>query len=147
MFLSQFNEGADASTKVEGWDTRIRLAAEVPDPTTQVTFEYNLDAEATDATAGWTFITAAQIFTDGKALAYKVGQLTISRLKADAQATLVTRFDPRAFHAAVLDTGSLPMPVLERKIAAWVAGGGGVAGTARRTAVDARLDPARRALR
>lgn len=57
----------------------------------------------------------------GQALAYKIGQLTISRLKAQAQAALGNRFDPRAFHAAVLDTGSLPMPVLERKIADWIA--------------------------
>jgi uncharacterized protein (DUF885 family) len=57
----------------------------------------------------------------GQALAYKIGQLTILRLKAEAKAALGARFDPRAFHAAVLDTGSLPMPVLERKIADWIA--------------------------
>ncbi|HEU0045586.1 DUF885 domain-containing protein [Sphingomonas sp.] len=60
------------------------------------------------------------IANPGQALAYKVGQLTILRLKADARAKLGARFDPRAFHAAVLDTGSLPMPVLERKIGAWI---------------------------
>ena len=57
----------------------------------------------------------------GQALAYKIGQLTISRLKADAKAQLGAKFDPRAFHAEVLDTGALPMPVLEKKIADWVA--------------------------
>ena len=57
----------------------------------------------------------------GQALAYKIGQLTISRLKADAKAQLGAKFDPRAFHAQVLDTGALPMPVLEAKIATWVA--------------------------
>ena len=60
----------------------------------------------------------------GQALAYKVGQLTILRLKAKAKAALGTRFDPRAFHAAVLDTGALPMPVLEAKIDGWIAGRG-----------------------
>ena len=57
----------------------------------------------------------------GQALAYKVGQLTILRLKAKAKAALGARFDPRAFHAQVLDTGALPLPVLERKIDDWIA--------------------------
>lgn len=57
----------------------------------------------------------------GQALAYKVGQLTISRLKAKAQAALGPKFDVRAFHAQVLDTGALPMAVLEKKIDTWIA--------------------------
>ncbi len=60
----------------------------------------------------------------GQALAYKIGQLTILRLKAEAKAKLGPRFDPRGFHAAVLDTGALPMPVLEAKLAAWTQAGG-----------------------
>jgi hypothetical protein len=51
----------------------------------------------------------------------------IARTKAKAQAALGAKFDPRDFHAQVLDTGSLPMPVLERKIDAWIAAGGGAA--------------------
>ncbi len=58
----------------------------------------------------------------GQALAYKIGQLTILRLKAKAQATLGAKFDPREFHAQVLDTGALPMAVLEAKIDGWIAG-------------------------
>jgi uncharacterized protein (DUF885 family) len=60
----------------------------------------------------------------GQALAYKVGQLTILWLKAKAQKALGARFDPKKFHAEVLMTGALPMGVLERKIDAWIAGGG-----------------------
>jgi uncharacterized protein (DUF885 family) len=57
----------------------------------------------------------------GQALAYKVGQLTISRLKAKAQKELGAKFDPREFHAQVLMTGALPMAVLEKKIDAYIA--------------------------
>jgi uncharacterized protein (DUF885 family) len=56
----------------------------------------------------------------GQALAYKVGALTIQRLRAKAEAALGKRFDPRAFHAQVLMTGSLPMAVLEKKIDDWI---------------------------
>ena len=72
----------------------------------------------TDATAE----VERYIATPGQALAYKVGQLTMSRLKAKARAAQGARFDPRGFHAAVLDSGALPMPVLERKIGDWLAG-------------------------
>jgi uncharacterized protein (DUF885 family) len=77
----------------------------------------------TDATAE----VERYIAIPGQALAYKIGQLTIARTKAKAQAALGAKFDPRNFHAQVLDTGSLPMPVLERKIDAWIAAGGGAA--------------------
>jgi uncharacterized protein (DUF885 family) len=56
----------------------------------------------------------------GQALAYKIGQLTISRLKAKAQKALGAKFDPREFHAQVLMTGALPMEVLEKKIDGWI---------------------------
>jgi len=71
----------------------------------------------TDATAE----VERYIAIPGQALAYKIGQLTISRTKAKAKAALGARFDPRAFHAEVLDTGALPMPVLEKKIDDWIA--------------------------
>ena len=77
----------------------------------------------TDATAE----VERYIAIPGQALAYKIGQLTIARTKAKAKAALGARFDPRDFHAQVLDTGSLPMPVLEKKIDAWIAAGGGAA--------------------
>ena len=57
----------------------------------------------------------------GQALAYKVGQLTILKEKAKAKAALGAKFDPRAFHAQILDTGALPMTVLEKKIDDWIA--------------------------
>jgi uncharacterized protein (DUF885 family) len=36
------------------------------------------------------------------------------------QAALGAKFDPRAFHAQVLDTGALPMTVLEAKLDGWI---------------------------
>jgi uncharacterized protein (DUF885 family) len=72
----------------------------------------------TDATAE----VERYISIPGQALAYKIGQLTILRMKAKAQAAQGAAFDPRAFHAQVLDTGALPMPVLEKKIDDWLGG-------------------------
>jgi uncharacterized protein (DUF885 family) len=61
------------------------------------------------------------IANPGQALGYKVGQLTIKRLRAEAEQAMGARFDVKAFHAQVLDTGSLPMDVLEAKIKRWIA--------------------------
>jgi len=77
----------------------------------------NSPESVTDATAE----VERYIAIPGQALSYKIGQLTISKLKAKAQAELGAKFDPRAFHAQVLMTGSLPMGVLEKKIDAWIA--------------------------
>lgn len=57
----------------------------------------------------------------GQALGYKIGQLTIARLRDQAKAALGPKFDIRAFHAEVLNTGALPLPVLEEKIKRWIA--------------------------
>ena len=61
----------------------------------------------------------------GQALAYKIGSLTIQRLRRKAEKDLGDKFDVRTFHAQVLGSGALPMAVLEAKIAHWIAAGGG----------------------
>ncbi len=58
----------------------------------------------------------------GQALSYKLGALTIQRLRKKAEAALGPKFDIRAFHAQVLGSGALPLPILEAKIDRWIAG-------------------------
>ncbi len=57
----------------------------------------------------------------GQALSYMLGQLTIQRLRAEAEQALGPTFDIRAFHDVILGTGSVPMPVLEQQVRAWIA--------------------------
>ena len=55
-----------------------------------------------------------------QALGYKMGQLKILELRARAQKELGNKFDLRAFHDQVLDSGALPLDVLEERIDTWI---------------------------
>jgi uncharacterized protein (DUF885 family) len=57
----------------------------------------------------------------GQALAYLTGKLEILRIREEARRRLGPAFSLPAFHAAILDHGSLPMPVLHRSIDGWLA--------------------------
>jgi uncharacterized protein (DUF885 family) len=56
----------------------------------------------------------------GQALAYKIGQLTVLRLREKARTALGDKFDIRAFHDEILGAGALPMDVLEQRTSAWI---------------------------
>jgi uncharacterized protein (DUF885 family) len=60
------------------------------------------------------------VVVPGQALAYLTGKLEIIRIRDEARQRLGPAFSLPAFHAAVLDHGSLPMPVLDRSIAGWL---------------------------
>jgi prolyl oligopeptidase len=57
----------------------------------------------------------------GQALAYKIGQLKISELRAAAEQRLGDDFDIRAFHDHLLGAGALPLDVLETRMDRWLA--------------------------
>ena len=77
----------------------------------------NSDMGRTDATAE----VERYIVIPSQALAYKVGALTIQRLRKKAETELGPKFDIRDFHAQVLMTGALPLAILEKKIDNWIA--------------------------
>ncbi|WP_296278990.1 DUF885 family protein [Pseudoxanthomonas sp.] len=54
-----------------------------------------------------------------QALSYKLGEITIVRLRGEAEQALGPAFDIKAFHDAVLKQGSVTLPVLEEQIRAW----------------------------
>jgi len=96
-------------------DTGIHSKGWTRDQSIQYMLE-NSGESRTDATAE----VERYIAIPSQALAYKIGQLTISRLRDKAKAALGPRFDIREYHAQVLDTGALPLPILEKKIDDWI---------------------------
>ncbi len=71
----------------------------------------------TDATAE----VERYIAIPSQATAYKIGALTIQRLRKKAQDELGPKFDIRDFHAQILGSGALPLAILEKKVDAWIA--------------------------
>jgi uncharacterized protein (DUF885 family) len=56
----------------------------------------------------------------GQALAYKLGQLEILKLRQQARQQLGSKFDIRAFHDEILCNGALPLDVLDSQVSAWI---------------------------
>jgi uncharacterized protein (DUF885 family) len=84
------------------------------------TIKYILD-NSSRGLSNATAETERYIAMPGQALAYKIGQLKISELRAKAEKELGPKFDLADFHTQVLMSGALPLAVLEAKIDAWIA--------------------------
>ncbi len=56
----------------------------------------------------------------GQALAYKMGQLTIRKLRDEAKAQLGPKFDLKAFHDEILDGGAMPLDLLQERVKRWI---------------------------
>ena len=56
-----------------------------------------------------------------QALSYKLGEIAIVRLRAQAEKELGDKFDIKGFHDTLLKQGSVPLPVLEQQIQAYIA--------------------------
>ena len=56
----------------------------------------------------------------GQALAYKMGQLTILKLRSEAKAELGNQFDIKAFHDEILNGGAMPLDLLQERVERWI---------------------------
>lgn len=57
----------------------------------------------------------------GQALSYYLGEMAIWKARSKAEAALGEKFDIRAFHDAILELGSVPLPVMEARIERFIA--------------------------
>jgi uncharacterized protein (DUF885 family) len=88
--------------------------------TREQVLEY-IDANSATSEARRVAETERYMAIPGQALAYKLGQIKISQLRARAEQELGARFDVRRFHTAILADGELPLDVLEAKVDRWIA--------------------------
>lgn len=99
----------DAGMHSQGW-------------TREQAIQYSLDNEA-ESEASIISEIERYMAGPGQALSYKVGQLKIRELRKKAQDQMGDRFDIKAFHNKVLESGCVPLKVLEEKIDRWIAQG------------------------
>jgi uncharacterized protein (DUF885 family) len=97
-------------------DTGIHSKGWTRDQSIQYMLDHSGESR-TDATAE----VERYIAIPSQAVAYKVGALKIQELRDRAKAALGPKFDIRDFHAQVLDSGALPLTILEQKIDRWIA--------------------------
>lgn len=82
--------------------------------------QYSLDNEA-ESEASIISEIERYMANPGQALSYKIGQLKILELRKKATETLGDGFDIKEFHAKVLESGCIPLQLLENKINSWIA--------------------------
>jgi uncharacterized protein (DUF885 family) len=97
----------DTGIHVKGW-SRQQAIAYMLDNTALA--KNNIENEV-DRYIGW----------PGQALAYKIGQREIQKLRQEAETALGPRFDIRGFHDRVLANGAISLPVLRDQVEDWVA--------------------------
>jgi uncharacterized protein (DUF885 family) len=96
----------DVGMHVKGW-------------TREQAIQYSIDNEAQSER---TIIREIERYmaNPGQALSYKIGQLKILELRAKAETTLGENFDIREFHNQVLESGCVPLKILDAKINGWI---------------------------
>ncbi|WP_412986061.1 DUF885 domain-containing protein [Pontimicrobium sp. IMCC45349] len=87
--------------------------------TREQAIKYSLENEA-ESEASITSEIERYMANPGQALSYKIGQLKIRELRAKAEKELDNKFDIRQFHNQVLETGCVPLALLEDKINNWI---------------------------
>lgn len=87
--------------------------------TREEAIQYSLENEA-ESEASITSEIERYMATPGQALSYKIGQLKIRQLRNKAEEALGEKFDVREYHNQVLNSGSLPLVLLEEKINSWI---------------------------
>ena len=89
--------------------------------TREQAIQFSLDNEA-ESKASITTEIERYMAIPGQALSYKIGQLKIIELRKKAEAKMGAKFDIRKFHEKVLESGVMPLALLEKKINAWIHG-------------------------
>ena len=87
--------------------------------TREQAIQYSLDNEA-ESEASITSEVERYMVIPGQALSYKIGQLKIMELREKAQSRLKDKFDIKKFHQIVLESGVMPLDLLEKKINTWI---------------------------
>jgi uncharacterized protein (DUF885 family) len=87
--------------------------------TREEAIRYSLDNEA-EGEEGIIAEIERYMAIPGQALSYKMGQLKILELRKKAQDKMKDKFDIKVFHQKVLESGSLPLSLLEKKINNWI---------------------------
>jgi uncharacterized protein (DUF885 family) len=87
--------------------------------TREQAIKYSLDNEA-ESEAGIIAEIERYMAIPGQALSYKMGQLKILELRKKAQDKMKEKFDIKVFHQKILESGVLPLALLEKKINNWI---------------------------
>ena len=96
----------DTGIHAKGW-TRDQVVQYMAENTALSLHEINTE---TDRYISW----------PGQALSYKIGELTIRRLRKEAEARLGAKFDIRDFHEVILEQGTVTLKILEKRIKNWI---------------------------